>query len=227
MKKLTGNFLRFLLFPILFFSCAPAYVPNVVNTPLMSNKGEFQASVHTGTSGFDPQFAYALTNNIGLMLNGSFANRTSDTTDNFHKHQFVEFGAGYFASIGTAGRFEVFGGYGAGNLQAEYDNNLWVSKARVNSGRFFIQPAIGASTSVFDGSFSSRLVFVNLSQESEKASCAFIEPALTGKFGYKYVKFVVQTGLSVPLSSSNNLFNYQPFMFSVGIQLNIGKLFEE
>lgn len=27
-----------------FSSCAPAYVPNVVNAPLLSNKGEIQAN---------------------------------------------------------------------------------------------------------------------------------------------------------------------------------------
>ncbi len=227
MKKRIVNIQRFILLSLLFSSCATAYVPNVVNTPLMNNKGEFQASLNTGISGFDPQVAYALTDNIGLMVNGSFANRTSDSSDDFHKHQFVEFGGGYFTKVGSAGRFEVFGGFGAGNLQAEYDNELWVSKARVNSTRFFLQPAIGATTSVFDGSFASRFVYVNLSQNSDNASAMFVEPVLTGKVGYKYVKFIVQTGFSFLLTSNDVAFNYQPFIFSVGVQLNLGKLFDE
>ena len=28
-------------------SCAPAYVPNVIQTPLLSNKGEIQAAVQS------------------------------------------------------------------------------------------------------------------------------------------------------------------------------------
>ncbi len=79
---------------ILFHACAPAYVPDVINTPLLSNKDELQVSLNTGISGFDPQIAYAVTDHIGVMLNGSFTNRISDSTDNYHKHTFVEVGSG-------------------------------------------------------------------------------------------------------------------------------------
>lgn len=48
-------------------SCAPAYVPNVINTRLLSNKGDTRLNVNSGFSGFDPQFAYALTDNTGIL----------------------------------------------------------------------------------------------------------------------------------------------------------------
>jgi hypothetical protein len=207
-------------------SCAPAYVPSVVNAPLLTNQGEVQVAIHTGTAGVDPQFAWALSNHVGVMLNGSFANNTSDTTNNFHKHKFVEIGSGYYTNFGTRGKFETFGGVGFGSIQAEYDNNLWVSRSDVEYTRFFIQPTVGFTTKVFDGGFSSRFVLVNLHQESGSNTGCFMEPALTGKFGYDHIKAVMQLGLSIPLNSNNVSFDYFPVLFSVGIQGNFGKVFK-
>jgi hypothetical protein len=207
-------------------SCAPVYVPSVVNAPLLTNKGEVQAALHVGTSGIDPQFTYAVSKHIGLMLNGSFANNTSDTTNNFHKHQFVEFGSGYFTNFGTRMKFETFGGIGAGKLQAEYDNNLWVSRSNVDFTRFFIQPTLGFTTKIFDAGISSRFVLVNLHQESASSTRGFIEPVLTGKLGYDHIKAVMQMGLSFPLNSGKVSYNYQPLLISLGIQGNFGKVFK-
>ena len=89
-------------------SCSPEYVPNMVNSPMLSNQGEFQASVATGTSNFDAQTAFAITDNIGIMVNGSFGNETNDSTDDYHKHAFIEGGIGYFEKIGSKGRYEIY-----------------------------------------------------------------------------------------------------------------------
>ena len=204
--------------------CAPAYIPNVVNTPLLSNQGEVQAAIYTGSSGTDSQFAYAVTDNIGIMFNGSFANRTSDTTSDFHKHHFVELGTGYYKNIGESGRLECFGGFGYGRLQARFDNNLWVSMEDVTAYRYFIQPTIGASTDIFDGSFATRFVAVDMHQGVNNNVGLFFEPVLTGKMGFKYVKAVVQLGFSFPLNSDNLGFTFQPFLFSIGLQ---GYLFKD
>lgn len=223
-QLILGGFVVFLFFN----SCAPAYVPNVANTPLLEKKGDAQVNLNVGLSGFDPQIAYAVTDHFGLMLNGSFANRTSDSTNNFHSHNFIEGGAGYFGTIGNKGRYEVYGGYGFGEIQAEYDNTLWISQSDVKYNRFFIQPAIGVSSTVFDASFSPRLVHVNLYQGTNNNAAFFLEPIISAKLGYKYVKVVAQMGLSFALIDENDLvFDYQPFMFSFGIQVNIHKLFQK
>jgi hypothetical protein len=209
-----------------FNSCAPAYVPNVVNAPLLTNKGEVQAAIHAGTSGVDPQFAYALSRHIGIMLNGSFANRTSDSTDNFHKHQFVEIATGYYTNFGARGKFETFCGIGTGKIQAEYENNLWVSFSDVSYNRFFIQPSIGFTSKVFDGSLSSRFVVVGLHQESGSSTGCFFEPVVTGKLGFDHIKAVAQLGLSFPLNSNKVVFTNQPLLLSLGLQANFGKIFK-
>jgi hypothetical protein len=228
MKKI--NWVLICILGIIYLtSCAPAYIPNVINTPMFSNKGEFKASIHSGSSGIDPQLAYAVTDNIGVMLNGSFMNRADSSydVDDFHKHQFYEFGVGYYTKISENGRFETYGGYGFGDIKAKYDNNLWTSNAIVNTNRYFIQSTIGFTNTFFDGSFSTRAVVVDLKQTGYRNTAMFLEPAVTAKFGFKYVKWILQMGFSVPVSPNKRInFNYEPFIFSGGLQFNIGRKFE-
>ncbi len=229
MKKSTFSFFRLLFLScavIYLNSCAPAYVPNTLNTPLLSNKGEFQLGINGGLSGFDPQAAYAITDNIGLMLNGSFRNSTSDSTDNFHKHNFVELGSGYYTKFGSIGRFETFAGYGYGKLKAYSEAGIFESFADANCNRIFLQPGVGMATQLFDGSFTTRIVLIDLVQNDLHFTEVFFEPALTFKLGYKYVKGMVQLGLSLPMNSEGVDFNYYPFIFSFGIQATIKRQYD-
>jgi hypothetical protein len=216
-------------------SCAPSYIPNVINAPLLSNKGEFQARLNSGISGFDPQFSYAVTDNIGVMLNGSY-NYQNDS-DSYHKHYFIESGAGYFGKLQESGRFEVFGGYGYGDVKTLTPwLPGWVAYADGYYHRIFIQPSIGAVTNVFEGSFSTRFVMVNMhfrdyygdKPSADNSFNPFIEPVITAKIGYKYVKFVTQIGFSIPLGNNyEDLYDYQPFIFSMGVNLKFGHKYND
>jgi hypothetical protein len=208
---------------LIFVSCAPAYVPNVINSPMFSNKGELQASGHGGIAGFDPQVSYAITDHLGVMVNGSFADRTSDSTDNYNKHRFIEAGAGYYQKIGSIGRFEAYGGGGFGKLKAYQNVGFWISNADVNTLRFFIQPAIGISTDVFDGSIATRIVALNMKQDILSSTELLIEPVITAKVGYRYIKAVFQFGMSLPIDDKTIDFTYQPLIFSIGLQATLGK----
>jgi hypothetical protein len=188
------------------------YVQNVVNNPLLTNKGEIQLAVNTDIAGIDPRFAYLLSNRIGVMLNGSFANRISDTTNNFHKHKFMEIGSGYYTHIGARGKFETLSGVGSGTVQANYKNNLWTSRSKVNFTRYFIQPTIGFTTNIFDTGFSSQFVILNFHQETGSSTSYFVEPVVTTKLGYNHFKAILQLGLSFPLNSDSIQFNYQPLL---------------
>ncbi len=221
MKTIRFYLLLTLSIMLGFFGCAPVYIPNVVNTPMLSNQGELQGAIYTGVSGFDPQFAYAITDHLGVMLNGSFSNKTNDSLNNFHKHQFVETGVGYYTKIGESGRFETFGGLGVAKLKSDYSNNLWISYTDLYSYRAFIQPSIGAATDFFDGSFSIRFVMLSIFQNNLNYNAYFIEPVITAKVGYKYVKAVFQLGFSFPVNSNELIFSYQPLLFSIGIQAKI------
>lgn len=208
-------------------SCSPEYIPNMVNTPVFSNKGEFQATVATGTSNFDAQLGYAITDNIAVIANGSYADQTNDTTDEFHKHLIVEGGLGYYRKITTAARIEAFGGYGFGKIQTLEDlGSLGMDAVDINFNRIFIQPGIGAATDFFDGSFAVRLAGVQMkpgkTSTIPESWNMFIEPVITTKFGYKWVKAVVQFGYSFP-TNDNLGYDHQRLILNFGLHFNIGR----
>jgi hypothetical protein len=216
----------FALFSIIITSCTPAYIPNRVNTPLLSNSGEIQASVSTGISGFDPQISYAITDHIGVMANGSFADRSNDTTDNFHIHNFFELGGGYYDKLEDVGRYGLYGGFGFGNVETEFDNDIFSKRTDANLLRYFIQPSIGVVTDVFDASFATRVALVNTKiKDSElnnpKGNDLYFEPVLTTRLGYKYVKFLFQVGLSFRVMSSDLKPEYQPVILNLGLQFTL------
>lgn len=212
----------------IFTSCSPEYIPNMVNSPMLSNQGEFQATIATGTSSFDAQTAFAITDNLGIMVNGSYGNETNDSSDDFHKHAFIEGGFGYYNKIGDKGRYEIFGGYGFGKVKGYYENVLFdsqITDAKYN--RFFIQPAIGLSTGIYDGSFSPRIVVVQMDPKGANFETgqynSFFEPVITSKIGYKYVKFIVQFGFSFPIGDQELNYDHQPFIFNFGFNFNFGR----
>lgn len=209
-----------ILLVLILSGCAPTYVPTTINTPLLTHRKEFQAAIYAGSSGFDPQLAYAITDHIGVMLNGSFKDTKSDSSENFHKHNFVELGIGYYLRFVGKGRFEVFGGYGLGNLQARTDNSIFNNTSDVKLNRIFIQPGVGMITDLLDLSFATRFVIVGVNQDPFKYTRSFLEPAATARLGYKKFKFAAQIGYSIPLNSTD-LVDYQPFMFSLGIHTRL------
>ena len=231
-KKLKNRKRYYLLIIILaigiFSSCSPEYIPNMVNSPLLSNQGEFQATIATGNSNFDAQTAFAITDNIGIMVNGSYGNETDDSTDNFHKHAFIEAGVGYYEKIGEKGRYEIYGGYGSGEVEG-YFENIFISNEITDAkyNRFFIQPGIGISTGIFDGSFSPRFSLVQMDPKGANFEAGkynvFFEPAITSKIGYKYVKFIAQFGFSIPLGDQELTYDHQVFIFNFGLNFNFGR----
>jgi len=225
MKPRTLSFLLFVSLILLLNSCAPAYVPNVLNAPMLTNKKEVQVALHAGTSGFDPQVAYAITNHLGVMANASFMDQTSDSTDSYHKHGFIEFGAGYYTNFARRFKFETFAGAGFGKIEAEYDNGQWTSFSQVDVKRYFIQPTLGITSKVIDFGISARVALVNMNQGAESITGLMLEPAATLKLGWDHLKAVAQVGVSAPFNKDIN-FNYQPFLISLGLQGNFGKVFQ-
>lgn len=207
---------------IIIHSCTPSYIPNMVNAPLFTSQGEVQITASTGSSGIDGQLAYAVTDNFGIMLNGSYSDKkdTAVSFRHFHYHDFIEFGAGYTTPIGKSQKFEIFGGGGVGNVDSYYNSSIYYGRANARLTRFFLQPCIGSSNDVFDGGFTPRIVFVKMDNpfvnESYNTFETFIEPTFTAKVGWKYIKMVFQIGVSFP-ASRPVYFGHQPLMFSFGL----------
>ena len=242
---------RFYLFAVLAASlalpsCKIMYMPNAQNVPLMKEKGEIRANV--GVSNY--QGSYALTENIGLMLNGQYRNSTFTGESGSYNYEYsssrwlVEGGGGYFKPLGEDGVVEAYGGLGYGGVTFDRSSQDSSGGTQVNSTdrynanmiKLFIQPAIGVTSEYADFAFSMRFVGAKFSSIDtigyteqdlineqisgvEKPFFAFIEPAITVRGGWKYVKFHTQFIYSHLLTKEE--LNRSPFNFNVGINICI------
>jgi hypothetical protein len=224
---------------LLATACAPVYVPNSRNAPLFTEAGEFQGSMQFG-NGLELQGAVSVTNHLGLMVNYSYADRTgsiydldADALDDYHYHQFLEGGIGYFENQGNW-CYEVFVGYGKGE-GSSYDAYVWWgNQSELATGkydRYFIQPAFGLNKKVMHLAIVPRVSIVDfkafssdsMSYEINENPKVFFEPAVIGRVNLMQNRmfFVFQVGFSIP-ATSNLFYEYRPFQFSTGLGLRLG-----
>ncbi|MDD4384020.1 MAG: hypothetical protein PHD06_02445 [Bacteroidales bacterium] len=225
--KLTLYFLALLWLS----SCKTAYYPTTHNSPMLNNKGEFQISGILGTGNLELQTAYAITNNIGIMVNGSYFNEDreikidDEVTEITLTHNLIEAGVGYFTKLGGLGKFEVFAGGGVGSVPANFREITYVFDGTQTDKmtKFFVQPSVGIGSDFLDFSGGVRISGITMN----KQLVVFAEPELSIKLGYKNVRFVASMGLSLPLNNTDNLtWNYNPLIIGLGIQINLGRKYE-
>lgn len=221
----------------LWAGCAPVYVPNTINNPLLDEAGDVQVGGYLSTNGYDAQGAVAVSDQVGVMANVSYADWEGERYNNappidFHRHLFGEVGVGYFTDFGR-GRYDLYAGYGRGWAEV-YDTNLFAAsdgeRVRGRYSRLFVQPSIGIAYEPVDAIFSMRIVRVQFSSfEGESGllrpdrSVAFIEPAATIRVGPPQFKFVTQAGLVMPIRKYYQ-FDHQPFSMAFGVQVKLNEL---
>ncbi|MBA9075570.1 MULTISPECIES: hypothetical protein [Rufibacter] len=103
---------------LVFFAsgCSSLYMPNVPNTPMLTAKGELSTGAHItfrGNANFNS--AYAVSDHIGVLLNGSMMNNSRKKED--FRHMLLEGGGGYFTTFGPENNrvLEIYAGLGYGS----------------------------------------------------------------------------------------------------------------
>lgn len=250
-KKVTVCLILVLSLLVFFTSCVSKYIPNIINTPMFTNAGEFQANIAYGSSDYNGQLGYAITDHIAVMVNGNYNNTVEvyeryndELRENHRKLYFIEGGLGYYNLFSVNGHYEVFGGYGTGQVDILHNSIDWLDldpDGNVNNkyNRYFLQPSIGFTRKVIEGNFTTRFVVVQLKPGERilKESWNYlIEPAITARIGFKHIKGIVQIGYSFPLNGE--LANEVPFddhdlygesdrvnrlFFNLGLNFNIGR----
>jgi len=117
------HFITFLLILLIISGCSSVYMPNVPNTPMLSARGELNASGHITLKGnVSVNSAYAASDHFAILLNGSIMN--SNRSKKEFSHNLIETGAGYFTTFGTDKNrvFEIYAGLGKGNSERVYIN---------------------------------------------------------------------------------------------------------
>lgn len=224
--------------------CKIMYVPNMQNVPLMREKGEIRATV--GPS--NVQGAYAVTENLGTMVNAQFRSTKFTVASGSYETKYetkrwlAEAGGGYFMPLGEKGVFEVYGGGGYGGvtfnrMPQDSSGQYTVSdKYNANMIKTFIQPAIGLTAENVDFSFSLRYTGIKFNSIDtigytqfdlvdeeiagiEKPFYSFVEPAVTVRIGFEYVKFHTQLIYSHKVNVEQ--LNRSPLSLNFGVHLTI------
>ena len=133
------------VFTLLLASCSSVYMPNVPNSPMLSTKGEVHASGHVSLRGnVNLNTAFAVSNHVGVLFNGSFMNQTKNKKD--FRQDLVEGGAGYFTTFGAdkSRILEIYVGLGKGNTDRifrtfEDNGTITDDVQRVRFRKSFIQ----------------------------------------------------------------------------------------
>ncbi|HMP31397.1 MAG TPA: hypothetical protein PKD85_17475 [Saprospiraceae bacterium] len=210
------KYLSILLLYIISSSCA-VYAPNSLNVTGFSDRGQIALSANAG-NGINLQAAYALTNNIGAMVNYMNTNQIveSDGVKRDGSGNLLEAGLGYFKNTKDNFRMEVFAGYGQGSVNIT-KTNADTRNFSTNANRLFLQPSIGYAHTNFEVFFSTRLANVNFNSinttytpqdleadsfvKIDEQAWLFLEPAVTLRAGIRNVKLQLQVGRSIKLKS--------------------------
>lgn len=208
-----------------FASCAPIYVPNQVNVPMLRKPGDVNLNVGRSLSGFELQAAASVADNVGVMANASFAVEDSSSSDTYREGNLVEFGVGFLSGEGENLRAEFYGGYGVGSSEAEntFGENAAEATTYVKSdyGRLFAQSNLGFVSSFLESALSLRFSYVSFKEPGE--SQLFVEPAATARIGFEALKLQAQLGFSIPVGDAP--FDHEPVIFGLGINFRLDKLF--
>lgn len=220
---------------IIFASCRTVYAPNAVNMPLLQEKGEFKALIANNNL----QVATAVTDHIGIMANGFLNNYTSDDKTFKNNGKGAEIGIGYFAHTDKRITYEAYGGAGLYNVRIREDNNT--KTLDTDAVKYFVQPSVGWVNQYFEVALSPRLSVLKYtkpeivgynSQERadnffdilDQKAHAFIEPTLTVRGGYRFVKLQVQYGYSYKVTKNN--INDDSGIGSIGLIFDIGNWYK-
>ncbi|TDE13877.1 hypothetical protein [Dyadobacter psychrotolerans] len=217
------------------YSCRTVYAPNALNVPLFQEKGELKATIATNNL----QVATAVTEHIGIMVNGYLNAYTSDDKDFKNNGKGAEIGIGYFGHSANRITYETYAGAGLYNVKMKESNKAKTFDS--DAVKYFVQPAVGWVTQYFEIAASPRLSVIKYSapditgytvQEQasnylnivDQKAHAFLEPTLIVRGGYRFVKLQAQYGHSFKLSKND--INYDDGVGSIGLIFDIASWYK-
>jgi hypothetical protein len=229
---------------VTYSSCTTTmYVPNTVNAPLLKEKGEIKINADQKNL----QVAAAISDHVGIMVNGFYT--TYRGNNNYeHKGGLAEIGLGYYRPMANHLVTEAFAGVGLGEVskfeELSDSTGPYTASFHANATRFFVQPEIGYSNKIFDIVFSPRFSFVKYNSfnysnytpqqlqrdyldNGQLTSNLFVfaEPAVTARFGYKWIKLQLQYGFTTNIGEGR--IRYSDNFTSAGVVIDIAKWYND
>lgn len=225
-------------------SCSSLYMPNVPNTPMLSQKGELHASGHISLKGnASLNTAYAVSNNFGLILNGAFINRDQRKKD--YRQNLLEIGGGYFTTFGPESNriLEIYAGLGRGESERIFNKGnsagqMIFNREEMTFSKGFLQVNYSSkeerSLHLFKKNFplnygtAIRGSYLNMKKfkidglDQDKEDNIFIEPLFFTRMRLSdAVQLQYTTGTTIGLKNREYL-TAGNSVFSVGVVINVG-----
>lgn len=227
------------------------YAPNTANMPLLSEKGEarvngqYTTGFSSGFNGGELQLAYAVSNHLGIMLNGFTGSKSEIVTDwgpfpgpdtkEKGYGSYFEVGSGYFKNLANNFVVEVYGGFGFGSVTNDYDQG---SLSKVKLRKFSLQPAVALKHKHAEIGFVPRFALLNwrlqkltgfppeeLMEIYRKPHPILFEPGVIVRTGFQNVKLQLSLNLADILNYSADSDLAEKLTLGIGtsIQFNTTK----
>lgn len=216
------------------------------NVPAFKEKGEIALNASFSDLGNEFQGGYALSNNIGIILNSSYYKDEYDKNQSSNvpgKGKAIELGVGYYKNTNKF-IFDNYLLFGAGNLENEqgYFNGVELQPiGHLTSDLYRIanQTSLTYCKKYFEFSLSNRFSFLHYYNISStpyifnqvdmnsylrsSPNFTFIEPAATFRLGLKNVKLQLQLqrSFSVKKIPSTNHYQYFEGIGFIGVFIKI------
>ncbi len=242
--KRTLPLICFLSLLLFMSGCVSTYMPNVPNVPMFTQKGELSAGGHITPKGnITFNTAYAVSDHIGVLVNGSMLNSERKKRD--FQHNLLEAAGGYFTTFGPNNNriLEVYGGFGGGSSdRTEKDENekgvMTFERREVSFSKYFVQVNFSSkrkkSLHLFGKDFplnygtALRASYVDMNKHQlngitqEKEDNIFLEPIF-------YTRLTLNPAVQLQYTSGSNfgLKNRDALtagyaVFSLGLVINVG-----
>ena len=236
--------ITFFIFAILISSCSHYYyIQNIQNVPLFKEKNELCATMALGggdeVSTKEVQAAYSITKNIAVMADFMSASGGNVSSNNWGKGMYLDGAVGYYKSLNDIGVFEIYGGIGTSNQHHQYSTgNHNDGTADLSFTKIFLQPSLGLTFKAFDIAISTRFSklsfnkvdnqinlnnyeIYNLDTIALNRNSFLIEPALTLRGGWKFIKLQLQFSYTNNLTHQN--LKFENSNVSLGLYFTIAK----
>lgn len=228
------------IFALTVCSCSPIYYSgSTQNVAMLEEQGSFRAGASGNDSRGGGEFSYAVTDHFGVLGNGTVYFPKDDDNGNGGSGSRFEFGGLYYTKLGEKMRFETNAIVGFGNVENHFpatavDYPGTNGKISANIFSYGIQPALGFSSKYFQMAFSCKLFGLNYNGISgnliyqgenqqqylaDNKSNFMVEPALTLRGGFEFLKLQLQFGRS--LNMTNSSFKMDDNFMTVGLLFSV------
>ena len=225
---------------LLIFTSCGLYRQNVVNVPILKQKGQTQIGGHASFTGVDGQASYAITKNVALMANYSNigTKKISYSSVNFSidKHYFGEGGIGYFKKTSKdlfMDFFLIAGNGMTSNFVQGLDTvkKITTQYRQAFYNRYCFQVDFGRIKDKLEYAFTPRVMVVNYFNMSDSEVNTYkglpdvyiyADMSLTLRYSLlKFLKLTGQLNATLPITGlKSGYYEFSPFNCSLGLIFN-------